>query len=115
MRYLLTWLVSCFLGALLLVSPLSAEAASSLPPDDDTIERSVTAGNILIVALPDALDNTPVEGYRIVEAPALSGLADRSFFWRTQADDAGTHRILFHANRAEAPADTLTLRVTVDE
>lgn len=106
MRSLLLGLISGLAVGLLM--------AASLYPADDPLERTIAAGETLIVALPDAVDGTAVESYRIAEAPALSGLADRSFFWRTQAEDTGTHRILFHAERSDAPADTLALHVTVE-
>jgi len=80
----------------------------------DTLRPTVRAGEPLILALPDTLDARPVAAYALVRAPALSWLVDRSFLWRTRPGDAGTHRLLFKVAFAEAPPETLVVRVKVE-
>ncbi len=75
----------------------------------DTLRETVTAGEDLILTLPPSND----AAYTIVRAPALSWLVDRSFFWRTRPDEAGTHTVTFRAASESASADTLVVRVTV--
>ena len=84
------------------------------PARTDTLSSTVRAGETLILALPDTLDARPVASYAVVRAPARSWLVDRSFLWRTLPRDAGTHRLLFEAAFAEAPPETLAVRVTVE-
>ncbi|WP_457651282.1 hypothetical protein [Rhodocaloribacter sp.] len=84
------------------------------PARADTLRPTVRAGETLILALPDSLDARPVAAYAVVRAPALSWLVDRSFLWRTRPGDAGTHRFLFEAAFAEAPPETLVVRVNVE-
>ena len=81
----------------------------------DTLYHTVRAGDVFIFTLPDTLNALPVEGYAIVRAPALSWLAGRSFFWRTQSDDDGLHRLLFEAAFDDTPPDTLSVEVSVLE
>lgn len=97
----------------------AATARSVWPAAAQSREYRVAAGEMLIVALPDALrrdtlGTQPVEAYALLRAPALSDVADRSFAWRTRPQDAGEHRILLEATFAGAPPDTLTLDVTVE-
>ncbi|NBB75231.1 MAG: hypothetical protein GVY35_16420 [Bacteroidetes bacterium] len=94
-----------------LVPVLSSHVADRLPAD--TVRHRVTAGEPLIVTLPDALSNGPVTAYRPLRAPALSWLVDRSLLWRTRAADAGTHTLLIRASFEAAPPDTLTILVDV--
>jgi|GEM_PF-6604608 len=80
----------------------------------DTLKRTVRAGEVLILALPDSLDAKRVLSYHILRAPALSWLVDHSFFWRTMLPDTSRHRILIGINRTPgAPPDTLILEVDV--
>ncbi len=91
-----------------------AAAPSSVRARTDTLRSTVRAGETLILALPDTLGARPVASYAVVRAPARSWLVDRSFLWRTLPRDAGTHRLLFEAAFAEAPPETLAVRVTVE-
>jgi hypothetical protein len=79
----------------------------------DTVRRRVAAGEPLIMTLPGALSDRPVAAYRLLQAPALSWLVGRSFFWRTRPEDAGTHVLLVRAAFDQPPPDTLTILVDV--
>lgn len=94
-----------------LVPTLAAHVAHT--PPADTLRRRATVGEALIMTLPDALANRPVATYRLVRAPALSWLVDRSLLWRPRPDDVGTHALLVHAAFAGTPPDTLTILVDV--
>jgi hypothetical protein len=75
----------------------------------------VTAGDPLIVALPDTLEGRTDVHYDVLHAPALSWLAGSSFYWRTRRADTGPHTMRFRAlypGRRVAP-DTVTLVVKV--
>jgi hypothetical protein len=82
-------------------------------PATDTLQRDVQAGETLIVALPASLDAGPVDRYRLLQGPALSGVADRSFAWVTNAVHPGTYDVRLAAETDAAAPDTLVLRVTV--
>ena len=82
------------------------------PPD--TLRRSASAGEPLIVALPPRLGENDVDRYVLLEGPALSGVADRSFTWITRPDDSGTHDVLFRPQPNPLPGDTLVLRVEIE-
>lgn len=73
----------------------------------------VTAGEVLIVALPDSVGAQPVETYTDLQLPAFSLRHERAFFWQTAPADSGRHYCTFIATFAEAPPDTLTLAVEV--
>lgn len=96
-----------------LVPALSAHVAPPAPAD--TMRRRVTAGEPLIVTLPDALSNRPISAYRLLRAPALSWLVDRSLLWRTRPADIGSHVLLLRAGFETAPPDTLTIFVDVTQ
>jgi len=91
----------------------SAYAPLSPSVQDSTLTHTVQAGEVLIFALPDTVGGLVVDAYAIVHAPALSWLADRSFFWRTNPADAGPHLLLFQSTYKEAPPDTVEVHVTV--
>ena len=88
-------------------------AAPAVEMPADTLELSVEAGTPLITALPAAPDDSSVT-YEVVRAPALSWLVDRSFFWDTRAQDAGSHEIVFRRT-TDARTDTVVLSVTVTQ
>lgn len=78
-------------GALLLAAAPAERAAP--PPryveaSADTIRHTVIAGQTLIVALPGP-------DYRALNPPALSWHVDRSFMWRTLAQERGTLAVRF--------------------
>jgi hypothetical protein len=63
--------------------------------------------------LPAVIDGRSVATYQLVRSPALSWLVGRSFFWRTRPGDTGAHTIRLRATYADAPPDTVALRVDV--
>ena len=95
------------------VSPVPRTASSNRAVRD-TLRASAEAGSPLIVALPVQTSGGPVDGYRMVKAPALAGVVGRSMTWITREADAGTHRILLEAYRPDASLDTLTVLVEVE-
>ena len=76
----------------------------------DTLRYSVRAGDPLIVALPAAEGGREVT-YRLVDAPALSWLVDRSFMWRTTEQERGTLPILIERMPSR---ERLVLMVTLE-
>jgi len=70
----------------------------------DTIRTTVQAGEALVVALPEQHGGAEAT-YRVVEAPALSWLVDRSFFWQTLASERGLRLVRFErtAGGARSP------------
>ena len=80
----------------------------------DTLRRTVTAGQALIVNLPDSLGERPVRAYTILQPPALSRLVERSWVWRTKPSDAGRHLIRAEAAFRSEPTDTLVVEVIVE-
>jgi hypothetical protein len=67
------------------------------------------------MTLPAMLGDRPVASYRVLRAPALSWLVDRSILWRTRSGDVGDHTLLVSAALADAPPDTLAILVTVTQ
>lgn len=94
-------------------APRVAEAEPALLPPD-TLRASTTAGTPLIRSLPAQLNNTPVSRYMILEGPALSGVAGRSFTWIPKSTDPGTYDVRLQAQHPDAPADTLVLLIELD-
>jgi hypothetical protein len=74
------------------------ELVSRLTPvRAETLSYVIQAGEVLIFSLPENLGQRKIEAYRIKDAPALSWLVKRSFFWRTLPKDAGQHDIKLEA------------------
>lgn len=78
----------------------------------DTLRYSVPAGEALIANLPPRHRGNPAT-YRLLEAPALSWLVDRSFFWQTTAGERGRLPILVE-RRFGSSRDTLVLLVQIE-
>ncbi len=93
--------------------PSGAARVATPAPPADTLSYTVTAGEAFITDLPGTLRDQPVESYAIVEAPSMSWLVDRSFFWRTDQVDPGQYAIRLRATITDAPPDTLALHITV--
>jgi hypothetical protein len=87
----------------------AARVAGTAPPD--TIRASVAAGTPLVRSLPSSLSGAPVARYAILNGPALSGTAGYSFTWITRGTPPGTYAIPLRATHADAPPDTLVVRV----
>ncbi|MEM1057305.1 MAG: hypothetical protein AAGI52_17445 [Bacteroidota bacterium] len=113
-------------SAIVWVSALSAEARErpaalagadllrAQPSQTDTLRYQVRAGHTLIVALPTDVEGREVD-YRLLEAPALSWLVDRSFMWRTTPGERGTLPILVERSEQGGSPDTLVLLVEIIE
>ena len=78
----------------------------------DTLRYQVRAGQTLIVSLPRQVDGREAT-YRLLEAPALSWLVDRSFMWRTTEGERGRLAIRVERLAGETVADTLVLLVDI--
>ena len=110
----------------MLVSALAAEARERPAPDAvadalraqpmavDTLRYEVRAGQTLIVALPAEFEGREAS-YRLLEAPALSWLVDRSFMWRTTPAERGQLPIRIERSAPGAFPDTLVLLVDIVE
>lgn len=88
-----------------------APLPSVQPSVADTLRFSVVAGTPLIVALPAQVDGAEAE-YRVLEAPALSWLVDRSFMYRTVAGERGELAVRFQRTSA-GREDTVVVLVTI--
>ncbi|WP_103020665.1 hypothetical protein [Salinibacter altiplanensis] len=101
------------LDPVLLKPSRNARVASALGPPPDTVHTSADAGTPLALALPDTLDNRPVARYSLLQGPALSGIAGRSFAWIPKGTAPGTHHALLQAESTNAPPDTLVVQIRV--
>lgn len=97
---------------LLLAFVLLLGAAAEPPPGGspapaaDTLRFAMPSGEALVTAL-------PADGsYRVLRAPALSWLVDRSFFWQTLPAERGREFVLLERRRGDR-TDTLVLVVDV--
>lgn len=99
-------------GLLEPTAPGRVAPAGSPAPPPDTMHADVTAGSSLILSLPAELNDAPVDQYTMLQGPALSGVAGRSFTWITRNVDPGTYDVLLRA-QGPAAADTLVVRVGV--
>ena len=88
-----------------------ALSASVRPLSIDTLRATAEPGTPLLLTLPSSLAKRPVERYVLLEGPALSGVAGRSFTWIPQGAEPGTHTVLLHARHRTPPPDTLVLRI----
>ena len=79
----------------------------------DTLRHAIRGGQILIIALPDSVGDTPVAGYSLRRAPALSWLAGRSFMWRTLPTDRGLQNVILTAELRDGWLETLVLKIEV--
>lgn len=122
------WLpVGALLAAVLLLG-LSTPPARSLKPDatlrvaatppghspPDTFRSSTTTGTPLIRSLPPRINDAPVSRYVILDGPALSGVAGRSFTWVSTDAEPGTYDVRLRASHPDAQPDTLVLRITLE-
>lgn len=101
------------------IAPFITGNAQSLPdigaPEAtaaDTLRYSISAGDPLIVNLPPRHRGNAAS-YRLLEAPALSWLVDRSFFWQTTAGERGKLPVLIERRIGET-RDTLVLLVQIE-
>lgn len=118
MRFLLAFAVVGFIGWAL---PLTARSSVQTAPrmvrsavQADTLRYAVAAGESLIVQLPAEVRGRDAS-YRLLRAPALSWLVDRSFFWRTLTSESGTMHVLVEQKGAGMEPDTLVLVIRVGQ
>lgn len=78
----------------------------------DTLFQSVQAGEPLIVQLPATFQGAPAQ-YELYDAPALSWLVDRSFYWRTLSSERGSLPILITRRVQGLPESILVLMVDI--
>jgi hypothetical protein len=81
-------------------------------PTSDTLFHSVRAGQPFLLALPPRRDGEEVT-YRLIEGPALSWLVDRSFLWKTTAQERGALPVRIERRAAGMAPDTLVLLIEV--
>ncbi|MDX1420347.1 MAG: hypothetical protein R3181_10305 [Rubricoccaceae bacterium] len=87
-------------------APDARPVAPPAPPAvaADTIRTTVQAGEALIVALPAEHDGREAT-YRVAEAPALSWLVDRSFYWQTLPSERGLRLVRFERTAGGARSE----------
>lgn len=96
------------------VPPPTARAVPAVPRAvvADTIRTTVRAGEALVMNLPERHAGAEAT-YRVLEAPALSWLVDRSFFWQTLPSERGLRLVRFERSARGAGTDELVLAVEV--
>ncbi len=80
----------------------------------DTLTVSGSAGTPLVRTLPEEVDGTTVVRYVVIDGPALSGAAGRSFTWIPRNAAPGTYDIRLQATHPDTTPDTLLLQVDLD-
>ncbi len=65
----------------------------------DTLHYQIRAGAPFLVVLPATASGRPA-AYRVVSAPAMSWLVDRSFYWKTLPTERGLMPIVFEQSAA---------------
>jgi len=80
------------------------------PPD--TLTYTARAGQPFLVSLPARVGGQEAT-YRTVEAPALSWLVDRSFFWNVLAGERGTLAIRFERRVGSGAPEPFVLLVEI--
>ncbi len=78
----------------------------------DTLRYEVAAGNPLIIALPARIEGAEAS-YEVMEAPALSWLVDRSFFYQTMRGERGTLAIRLRRTSTSGGTTPVVLLVTI--
>ena len=110
--------VVCCAIACVCALPAKAERSAAFPRAEahpaasDTLRYRVQAGDPLIVALPAQVDGREAT-YRLLDAPALSWLVDRSFLWRTTPGERGQLPVLIERRAEGVPPETVVLLVEI--
>lgn len=115
----------CFIASLAVWTAAFAAEAPQRAPDarpymafgaaaSDTLRYTARAGQPFIVALPARVGGAEAT-YRPLEAPALSWLVDRSFYWNVQPGESGTLPVVFERRTPGGGADTLVLLVDLTQ
>jgi len=92
--------------------PLPVPGEAPFAAANDTIRTVVQAGEALVITLPDEVRGREAR-YRVLRAPALSWLVDRSFYWRTLPAERGLLYVLFERTVDGREPDTLALAVEI--
>jgi|GEM_PF-2159658 len=79
----------------------------------ETLSYVVQSGEVLIFNLPSSFGTRRMERYRLKQAPALSWLVDRSYFWRTLSKDVGEHTLIFEATAVGSTLEDIYVVVDV--
>ena len=85
---------------------------SAQPTVADTLRFEVTAGDPLIVALPARVNGVEAS-YALEEAPALSWLVDRSFFYQTMRGERGVLSVHLRRTTESGAGTPVVLLVTI--
>jgi len=94
--------------------PISAERvarANSGAIPTDTVRASTTGPLPVVLSLPSRVSGIPVLEYHIVEAPALAGVAKRSFTWIPGGSAPGLYHARLEAVHPDAESDTLVVEI----
>ncbi len=98
-------------------SPLRSGADTTLGGEPairaETLSYVIQSGEVLIFNLPASFGSRRMERYRLKQAPALSWLVERSYFWRTLSKDVGEHTLIFEATTAGAATEDVYVLVDV--
>lgn len=86
-------------------------ARARLVPPPDTITTTAEPHAPLILSLPSSVGTRNVERYTLISGPALCGVAGRSFAWIPEDAEPGWYQATLEAHAANAPADTLVVRI----
>lgn len=89
----------------------SADVRGYVAPPD-TLTFTARAGQPFLASLPARVDGQEAT-YRTVEAPALSWLVDRSFFWNILAGERGTLAVRFERRVGGGPPEPFVLLVEI--
>lgn len=79
----------------------------------DTLTSQVPADAPLVRPLPKKVNGATATRYRVLNGPALSGVAGHSFAWIPRDASPGTYSIRLRVDHPNAAPDTLLLQVNV--
>lgn len=79
----------------------------------DTVRATVESSMPLILSLPTEVNGQSIQRYTLLQGPALSGVAGRSFTWIAQGADPGTYEAVLRAEVSDSPPDTLLLQINL--
>ena len=114
-RIVFLGLIAAYVVTLSAFSPAKREAdqlSSAQPTLADTLRYEVASGDPLIVSLPARADGSEAT-YEVLEAPALSWLVDRSFFYQTVRGERGDLAIRLLRTTAAGRETPVILLVTI--
>lgn len=77
----------------------------------DTVRTSTSVNTPVVLSLPSRVEGDPVSHYAILRAPALAGVAKRSFTWIPAGDRPGVYDARLEAVHPDAASDTVTVRI----